>query len=201
MGTTPTWNLPYPAATDYVKDGYQNIQDLAEATDTALSDTVALSGLQLVKTQTIGTAVSSVTVTDTFNSSYVNYRIILTGGTASAQTSIRLQLSGITSGYYSSTLYRIFTGTTGGADLANQANAYFGYASATGLSGSMDIRNPNVAGAKSFNGYSVEMATNGSTIFTGGYNASTTQSTDLILSVTTGNMTGGTIYVYGYRNS
>jgi hypothetical protein len=45
---------------------------------------LVLPALTLIKTQTIGTAVSSVTVTGAFSTTYDNYKIIVSGGVASA---------------------------------------------------------------------------------------------------------------------
>ena len=58
-------------------------------------------GLWLVKTQTIGTGVSSVTVTGAFSADYDNYVITVTGGTASANGSVRLQMNTSTGSTYS----------------------------------------------------------------------------------------------------
>jgi hypothetical protein len=41
-------------------------------------------GLVLIKTETIGTTVGSVNVTDAFSSTYENYKIIISGGASSA---------------------------------------------------------------------------------------------------------------------
>ena len=57
-------------------------------------------GLWLIKTQTIGSAVSSVSITDVFSSDYDNYLIKITGMTASAQADTTMQLAGITTGVY-----------------------------------------------------------------------------------------------------
>ena len=36
MGVTPNFSFPYPASTNFVKDGATNIEDLADAVDTSL---------------------------------------------------------------------------------------------------------------------------------------------------------------------
>jgi hypothetical protein len=57
-------------------------------------------GLWLVKTQTIGNAVSSVAVTNAFSTDYDNYKIIISGGASSAQAFLTLQLGASATGYY-----------------------------------------------------------------------------------------------------
>ena len=47
-------------------------------------------GMWLVKTQTVGTAVSSVTVTGAFSADYDNYLILMSGGTGSDSASISI---------------------------------------------------------------------------------------------------------------
>ena len=49
-------------------------------------------GLDLVKTQTVGSAVSSIPVTDAFSSTYDNYLITYNNGSSSATDDLRLQL-------------------------------------------------------------------------------------------------------------
>ena len=48
-------------------------------------------GMWLVKTQTIGTAVSSVQVTNAFSTNYRNYLILLDGGVGSTSSDIALR--------------------------------------------------------------------------------------------------------------
>jgi len=72
-------------------------------------------GLWLIKTQTIGSAVSSVAVTSAFSADYQNYRIIISGGAASATAYLSFALTGGTSVYDQNFLY----GTYAGAAPAN----------------------------------------------------------------------------------
>jgi len=57
-------------------------------------------GLWLVKTQTIGTGVSSVAVTSAFSTNYDTYRIVVSGGVATNTDVMRLTLGSTTTGYY-----------------------------------------------------------------------------------------------------
>lgn len=151
---------------------------------------VAPSALTLVKSQAVGTAVSSVVVTDCFNSTYDNYKIIYADQTSSSGQ-LKIQLSGITTGYAYNDAYSVWNaGYTGR-----------GSASSSSFTGgdyyvNFDLMNPNKALRKSGFGISND---NNATLFLNFYNASTTQSTGFTLSATS--MTGGTIYVYGYKKA
>ena len=52
---------------------------------------LANSGLVFVKSQTIGATVPSVDVTDCFSATYDAYRVVVSGGAASAATNLRYQ--------------------------------------------------------------------------------------------------------------
>ena len=78
-------------------------------------------GLVLVKQQTIGTGVSSVTVNDAFNSSFDNYLITLNGGTMSSDTTLKMQLGSQTTGYYQTAIYSSFA--SAGANTDQYSNA------------------------------------------------------------------------------
>lgn len=69
-------------------------------------------GLWLVKTQTVGTGVSSVTVTDAFSADYDNYLITYRGDTAGVGEVLRLQLGSTTTGYYGNLIYANYLGGT-----------------------------------------------------------------------------------------
>jgi hypothetical protein len=62
MAVTPNYSWPVPVATDLVKDGYAAIADLGDAIDATVFG-LPSSGMTLISTTTIGTAVSSVNVT------------------------------------------------------------------------------------------------------------------------------------------
>ena len=62
---------------------------------------VSNGSIDSLGTVTTGVGVSNITVNGAFDSRFDNYRIILSGGTASTQTGMHLSLVGITTGYYS----------------------------------------------------------------------------------------------------
>lgn len=158
-------------------------------------------GLVLVKSQTIGSAVSSVTVSDAFSATYDNYRIILSGGTSSTSQAIAMQfgpssVSGYNSGYYHSLFYVAYsTGATTALTNNNASSiSYIGEGSDSNNI-CVDVLAPYLAKYASWGG--LYPGTVGGWI--SGRHASTGQFTDFTLSVS-GTMTGGTIRVYGYRN-
>jgi hypothetical protein len=157
------------------------------------------SGLTLIKTQTIGSGVSSVTVTDAFSSTYDTYKITVNGGVASGVTALRFQL-GTTTGYYGGLVAQVYNGGYGGLGISNQTtNLYAGYGDATSLTLNMDVMNPNLAEktymsaftARSGDAFGMSHVEDGST----------TQHTAFTISTASGTMTGGTIRVYGFANS
>jgi hypothetical protein len=168
------------------------------------TQSAAASGaLTLVKSQTIGSAVSSVTVTDAFSSTYDNYVISISGGSASASGGLKLQLGSTVTGYYTWLLYGSYTGTA--VNGFNQNNTTFagdfGYTSANGHTGVANILSPNLAARTSWN---MAFAAQDTTYYAGwvnGFVNNATQYTAFTLTTGSGTITGGTIRVYGYQNS
>lgn len=157
-------------------------------------------GLWLVKSQTIGNAVSSVTVTGAFSADYDNYLITVSGGVSSAAaTALNLKLGATVTGYYYSLLYTIYNTTPAAAVGANVgAWDYAGTGQTTGLSADIRLTTPFLTKPTTYRA-SVE----NSTFFAGttnGYLNNTTSYTSFIITPASGTMTGGTIRVYGYRN-
>jgi len=162
---------------------------------------LANSGLVHVKSQTIGTAVSSVTVTNAFNSTYDNYFVQVFGGTGSSAQAMAVTLGATTTGYYGNLVYWSWTSAT--TNVANQANAsnwgFVGVSSTNVNSMSFELQGPNLAKMTVIRslGY-VHVGTSGEMGIYSGFLNNTTQYTDL--KITVGNtMTGGTIDIYGYR--
>jgi hypothetical protein len=96
--------------------------DSAESTGMKWATPAAsASGLTLIKTQTIGTTVSSVTVTDAFSTTYDSYLIVINGGVASTLSNLGLQLGSTTTGYYAAGV--VYNYSNAGATAANNNNA------------------------------------------------------------------------------
>jgi hypothetical protein len=154
-------------------------------------------GLVPILTQTIGTAVSSVTVNNAFSATYENYRVIYSGGSSSGAGEFNLSLGGITSGYSSSLIYA--SGTTPTAASQNSVSSWFwaGTTDGTFAESSFDITNPFDTKRKS---YISSLKLNSARGVSSGFCTSTASATAFTLTPTTGTITGGTIRVYGYKN-
>jgi hypothetical protein len=158
-------------------------------------------GLWLIKTQTVGSAVSSVQVTGAFSSTYNNYIITWVDGTVSANSDIGIQLGASTTGYYQFLNYgQSNTSTPLGAGRNNQVNfAWIGGGTA-GQAGHarVEVFGPNLARYTKFLGGAYQNDNiYGTTV---GEHRVATAYTDFTLAPGIGTMTGGTIRVYGYKN-
>ena len=158
-------------------------------------------GLWLIKTQTIGSAVSTVTVSDVFSADYDSYKVIVSGGTSSTFQAMALRLGATTTGYYAA-----YTGvgyTTAAAVLAANNNAanftQVGIAGTNGLQLNVDIVGPNLAKNTFIDGGTGFNSAGSSGYVYAGFLNDTTQYTAFTL-IVGGTITGGTITVYGYRN-
>jgi hypothetical protein len=157
-------------------------------------------GLTLVKSQTLGTAVTSVSVTDAFSSTYTNYRIVVSSIDASlADQMIIFTLTGSSASYYSATRFFAVGGGSSEINRSNQASAYlFAQDDENNTNGSFDIFQPNLAEYTTWAGSA--FTTGNITIF-GGKHLVATAYTGFTLTNISGTWTGGTIRVYGYQNS
>lgn len=159
------------------------------------------SGLTLVKSQTIGSSVSSVTVTDAFSSTYDNYLVTVAGGAGSGNNNLRLTLGSTATGYYWSGVYMGWNSTVNGFGSSNGAYITVGYGSANAESSNVIIQSPNLAKRTVFIANMVQPDTGGVQANYNGYLNDNTQYTAFTLTLDTGTVTGGTIRVYGYQNS
>lgn len=196
--TTPNYGWPVPTSTDYVKDGASAIEALGDAIDATVFGLG--SSLKLIKKQTIGTAVSSVTVTDAFSATYNNYLIQVSGGVSSTSNYWNLTLGSTTTGYYRFYVFGAYnSNTVGGSAAQNAASVVEAvYGSTNGSNGTIELMSPF---ATTRTGIYTKTAANDTTrAFTnlGGYLDNATSYTAFTLTANTGTFTGGTIAVYGY---
>ena len=157
-------------------------------------------GLWLVKTQTVGTGVSSVTVTGAFSADYDNYKIMYIGGTLSASTDIELTLGNSTTGYYGFMTYGVSTANTvfGAARNNTAALPWVGGGSAGQASfANVEVMGPFKTAYTKIRNASYQNADNYGTMQ--GEHRVATSYTSFTFAVLTGTMTGGTIFVYGYK--
>jgi hypothetical protein len=161
------------------------------------------SGLTLISSTTIGSAVSSVTVSSAFSSTYENYRIILSGGVASTSNSLSLTLGATATGYYRAALFNQFSSSSPNGSAQQNATSWIFAAQGTvdSLNGLVDLFSPNLAKNTHYYNASSQSTAAGYVLHTAGYLANTTQYTAFTFTTDTGTITGGTIRVYGYQNS
>jgi len=146
--------------------------------------------------------VSSVTVTGAFSSDFENYKIIVSGGTASVANSIGFRLGSSTTGYYVGLIFIPYSGGLTSAVVSNGAiYTYAGAGETSGLQVNLEVMNPFIAKTTTITG---AYAGNGTTSVGGnvnGFHNSAVSYSAFTLIPGAGTMTGGTIRVYGYRNS
>ena len=199
--TTPNYGWPVPTSTDYVKDGATAIEALGDAIDATVFGLG--SGLTLVKTQTIGTAVSSVNVTSAFSATYDSYKIIVSGGTSSANGDLNLQLGASTTGYYSgrgAVVYSSSSGSNSGLNNGSSWTGGIGMGQSTGLNLIADLISPFLAKTTVVSSVFIMQNTAGFAGFYCGFHNVSASYTDFTLTPASGTLTGGTIKVYGYKN-
>jgi hypothetical protein len=161
---------------------------------------LANSGLVYVTSATIGTGVSSVTVSSAFSSTYDNYRIVIAGGVGStASASVTLKLGASTTGYYGAMVYCLFAspGVLNIQDNNAGQFTYVGNAYTSQYATSFDLLNPFLAKHTMINNaaWTVDNATGN---YSGVHQVATSYSS-FIIAPLAGTLTGGTITVYGYR--
>jgi hypothetical protein len=201
-GQTSNYNFDYPTSTDYVKDGATAIQELADDVDATLFTALGgdYPGLRLVKKQTIGSAVSSVVVTNAFSSAYNNYRIVVSDADASGGgTNVNITYNNATgSTYFWAGNFLIYNGTntfSGANNIASSTVALTGTSNTTGFS--TDIYNPFLVKRTTYTSQYSGSAYTGNM---GGYESTAVSHTGFTLAWA-GTITGGTVYVYGYGAS
>jgi hypothetical protein len=160
-------------------------------------------GLWLVKTQTIGTGVSSVPVTGVFSSDYDNYKIVVSGGVSSSGQAVAFQfgpssVAGYNSAYSSNLIIYTFASppvlnTIGSSAATNWP--YVGESNSNNISIDIDVIAPNLAKFSTYHGGYTGGDVAG---MAGGVHKQAQRYTDFTLSGVTA-FTGGTIQVYGYK--
>jgi hypothetical protein len=206
MATTTNYSWSTPDDTALVKDGASAIRTLGSSVDTTLFTALGgtYPGLRLIKKQTIGTGVSSVTVSNAFSSTYDAYKIVVTGGVGSTPVALTAQLGNggtFSTANYGTFLWFITFGGSTGVSTTSTASGFdnSGYMTTGWIDASYDIINPFLAKETILKNGSWNFAS-GTGFFTGRHQVATSYA-DFKLVALSGNMTGGTIYVYGYGAS
>jgi hypothetical protein len=157
------------------------------------------SALVLIKSQTIGTTVSSVEVTGAFSSTYDNYLITVSGGAASTSSALKLTLGATATGYAYQLNGGAYSNTPATVGASAQTSwAFTGSGNTTSLSFNVNLSNPFLTEQTYMQGANIG-ATEAYAIE--GFLNDTTSYTAFTITPSTGTITGGTIRVYGYANS
>lgn len=164
--------------------------------------TVNPMGIELVKVQNIGTNVGSVTVTDAFSSIYDNYLITISGGsTMSGDWGINMTLGSTNSGYYNAGFYMQYNGGTGNVNINNGSTwGALGIATTNSLYAQIFLNAPFLTKHTYFSSQYTYANIGGGHASNGGFVNNSLSYTSFTLSQS-GSFNGGTIRVYGYRNS
>ena len=195
-------NFTDPLATSPLNSPSHSLQH-ANLND-AVNKIETYMGLVVVKTQAVGTTVSSVSVTNAFSATYDNYQVQWQGGAMSGDTSINMTLTGAGStSFYSAFMYGTYQtavttvtneGTEGVSSFRNIGGGYSGSAflDATLYAPFISGRTTNIFAPVR---YTSKWGT------TTGLCVDSASITGFTISPASGTMTGGTIVIYGYRKA
>ena len=163
----------------------------------------ASGGLTFIKSQTIGSAVSSVTVTGAFSATYDNYLITINGGNGSSDgIGGLLTLGSTTTGYYVSGQYMNYSSTTvNGYNVSNGSSWLASYCSTNNHSAQITLQNPYLSDQTTFQSQLIGVGAGDNQARYAGYLNDTSSYTAFTLTANSGTFTGGTIRVYGFQNS
>ena len=171
--------------------------ELLTAADT--NTYLANSGLVYVKSQTIGSAVTSVVVSSAFSADFDNYKIIISGGSSVSNVNLAMQFGAKTTNYKYQLIYASWNNTISvlGSTVAGSI-VYAANATTSGIFANIEVVTPfdstkNTFMSSVFNSPTEAGPLVGQTADTVSYTAFTIISSSA--------MTGGTITVYGYRKA
>jgi hypothetical protein len=152
----------------------------------------------VIKAQTIGSAVSSVTLTNAFSTTYDNYRVIVSGTTSSAASgcAFRITLGSANTLYYYAGVFTSYNSTVSGLGGANVGFWLAGSLDIVSTNLAMDIYQPFLTSRTYMTANNTFNNGRGGGVW--GAQDSATSFTDLTLTAESGTLTGGTVYVYGY---
>jgi hypothetical protein len=158
------------------------------------------TGLVLVKSQAIGSGVSSITVNDAFNTNYDAYKVLISGGSGSTASFFTMRLGSATTQYYQSIQAFIYSSGAANNGTTNNGTQFGGVGQfdSNFISVNMDIVNPFAVRRTQVYGSYISQGSAGTH---SGTQLTDTSYTSFTLNCGAGSVTGGTIFVYGYRKS
>lgn len=164
--------------------------------------TATPSALTLISATTIGTTVSSVTVSSAFSATYDYYKVVVIGGVASNSVNLKLQLGATTTGYYA---FIARGSATGATDFVGNNNTTsfdrIGAGSTNSFFADISIGDPFATKFTKVEANIISLATNSSYGKMTGFLNDSTSYTAFTIIPDGGTMTGGAVYVYGYAKS
>lgn len=163
------------------------------------------SGLVLITSQEIGSAVQSFTIANVFSSQYQNYRIILSGGSASNSSDGNIKLGSKSIGYYNSGVYSNYNGSGPSVYAVNNgvnSGTIWAYNPTAGINLDMVLYQPYEAHRTSWTYSSATQGGSTNRWSGGGFlDDDVTQYTSITFQTQgTHTITGGNVRIYGYRN-
>lgn len=171
------------------------------------ADLNASSGLVLVKTQSVGSGVSSVTLNDAFSSTFDNYRVSISGVTLSSASGNTLSLRMTSSGTQATTNYQygiarvdIAAGTITAESGQNASAMFVARGVGDKFGTTFDIVMPYISTHTIFLNIGGPEVSTGYTRFGNGLHQTTASYDGFAFYPSIGTMTNGTIRVYGYNN-
>jgi len=164
---------------------------------------VVSAGLVFISRTTIGSAVSSVTLSNIFSADYDNYRILISGGSGSSNQFIQFSFPGAaTAAYNYQILYGAWNTTTASASGASGAVPYFPYmgtCTPTSLQGCVDIQSPYLTEQTFLGSFYARPGHIGAV--TANVLDDTSSYTGVTVSPASGTFSDGNIDVYGYAKA
>ena len=160
------------------------------------------TGLEFISTKTIGTTVSSVTVSSVFSATYDNYRIVISGVTGTINNdSFLMSMTGSSGSTYKSTsFYLVYNSASfNGVAFATGTSFRIGWTNnSNDMNYVLDLLNPFIAKPTFFTSNGANSTI---TFQNAGEDTSTSSCTGFTLTPSSGTLTGGIINIYGYRKS
>jgi len=162
-------------------------------------------GLTFIKSVTIGSGVTSVTVTDAFSATFENYKVLTNIENASANNDVYFRLGGVSTNTYDRTRQLLFvaSSTPGyGAETAQTAGWWGVNRTGEGSDTTTEIFRPYIAKPTTVKSEAFYKDIAGQMQFRlhASIQRGDLSHTSLTLLVSSGTMSGGTIRVYGYNN-
>ena len=179
----------------------QNPQGLELVTTCTVTSAGGTSATASGGVVTIGAGNTSVTVSNAFSATYDNYKIVVSGGISSAQVALKLEIGGSAGSYYGTYIYANYaTATPLSATINAQTSMlYAGGADINTLNMNLELQNPFLAKTTNIQALMVAWGNNRGTAVCDHEVASSF--TSFRIFPDSGNISSGTIRVYGYRNS